>query len=107
MAKRLHGEPSEGWESAWVPSQRAYELDDYQPTSESRTAPILLRTDVRILMRQNQGRYSLLHLYIHSQTSRPRHQDYKRHSPRDDLFDFPQFRYQFPASVNRDGEKTR
>ena len=79
MAKRLHGGPLEGGESAWVPSQSACELDDCQQTNESRTATILLRTDGRILMRQNQGRYSLLRLYIHSQTSRLRHQDYKRH----------------------------
>jgi hypothetical protein len=81
MAKRLHGGPLEGGESAWVPSQRVYELDDCQPTSESRMAPILLRTDGQILMRQNQGRYSLLHLYIHSRTSRLRHQDCRRHLP--------------------------
>ncbi len=77
MAKHLHGGPLEGGESAWVPSQRACELDDCQQTIESRKAPILLRTDGLILMRQNQGRYSLLRLYIHSQTSLPRHLDYK------------------------------
>ena len=79
MARRLHEGPSEGWESAWVPSRRAYELGDYQPTSESRTAPILLRTDGRILTRQNQGRYSWVRLYTHSQTVLPRHPDYRRH----------------------------
>jgi hypothetical protein len=107
MAKCLDEGTLVGGESAWAPSQRAYEQDDCQHTSESRTAPIQSRTDGKILMRQNQGLYSLVRPYIHSQNSRPHHQDCKRHLPRDYLFDFPQSQYQFPASVNRDGEKTR
>jgi hypothetical protein len=59
MAKRLHGGPLEGGELAWVPSHRAYELDDRQPTSESRTVPILSRTD---------GRIHQLLLLLHSAT---------------------------------------
>jgi hypothetical protein len=107
MAKHLHEGTSGGAGLAWAASQRAYEQDDHQRTIEFRTAPTLLQTDGKILTCQNQGRYSLQHLYNHSQMSRPRHQDCKRHSPKDDPVDFLKFRYRFPASVNRDGEKNR
>src|SRR5680860_1754545 len=68
MAKCLHGGPLEGGESVSAPSRRVCEPDDCQLTIESHRAPILLRTDGLILMRQNRGRHSLRRLDIRSQT---------------------------------------